>query len=91
MVHVPPAFSPAGDRVAFAQSVWQTANGALDWIVRDRVWTRASVWTPDGRQIALAGDRHAVSLRSAATGEAHGVLGRPRNEVTALAVARDGR
>ena len=49
------------------------------------------MFSPDGRQIALAGDRHAVSLRSVTTGELQGVLGRPRNEVAALAVAADGR
>jgi WD40 repeat protein len=88
--HARPAFSPRGERLALGQSVWDTATGALLWSVPDPTWTRASVFMPDGRQVAFAGDRHAVVLRNAGSGLAEGALGRARNEVRGIAISRDG-
>jgi WD40 repeat protein len=87
----PPAFSPSGDLIAFGQSVFETATGAFRWRAEDEAWTRAAVFSPGGDAIAFAGDRHAVVLRDAQTGSPTALLGRPRNEVFAMAVAPDGQ
>jgi WD40 repeat protein len=87
----PPAFSRRGDRLALGQSVWDAATGALLWMEPDPAWTRASVFSPDGRQVAFAGDRHQVLLRNAESGEVEGTLGQERNEVRGIAVSPDGR
>jgi len=86
-----PAFSPGGDLISFGQSVFETATGALKWRALDEAWTRAALFSPDGGRIAFAGDRHAVILRHAETGQPAGVLGRLRNKVVATAIAPDGQ
>lgn len=88
--HAPPAFSPGGERLALGQSVWDPASGALVWIVPDPTWTRASVFSPDGRFVAFAGDRHVVVLRNAGSGQTEGSLGCARNEVRGISMAPDG-
>ncbi len=87
----PPAFSPGGDLIAFGQSVFETATGALKWRALDEAWTRAAIFSPNDGPIAFAGDRHAVILRQAETGQPAGVLGRLRNQVVAMAIAPDGQ
>ena len=86
-----PAFSPGGDLIAFGQSVFETATGALKWRALDEAWTRAAIFSPNDGTIAFAGDRHAVILRNAETGQPAGVLGRLRNKVVAMAIAPDGQ
>lgn len=86
-----PAFSPGGDLVAFGQNVFETATGAFRWRAQDEACTRAAIFSPPGGPVAFAGDRHAVILRDAGTGEPAGVLGRLRNEVVAMDIAPDGR
>src|SRR6266540_2201758 len=82
--------SPGGDLIAFGQCVFETATGALKWHTLDEAWTRASIFSPSGGPIAFAGDRHAVILRHAQTGQPASLLGRLRNKVIAMAVAPDG-
>jgi WD40 repeat protein len=86
----PPAFSSGGDLVAFGQSVFETATGALKWRALDDAWTRAAIFSPNDGPIAFAGDRHAVILRDTETGQPARVLGRLRNEVAAIGIAPDG-
>jgi WD40 repeat protein len=87
----PPAFSHGGDVIAFGQSVFDTATGALKWQALDKAWTRAAIFSPNGSAIAFAGDRHAVILRHAETGQPASVLGRLRNQVVAMALAPNGQ
>ena len=87
----PPAFSPGGDLIAFGQSVFEAATGAHKWRALDEAWTRAAIFSPNDGTIAFAGDRHAVILRQAETGQPARVLGRLRNQVVAMAVAPDGQ
>jgi WD40 repeat protein len=87
----PAAFSPGGDLIAFGQSVFEAATGALKWRAHDDAWTRAALFSPGGDTIAFAGDRHAVILRHAESGQLAGVLGRLRNKVVAMAIAPDGQ
>jgi WD40 repeat protein len=83
----PYSFSPDGQMLSLGDTLVDVRLQKVRWDHSTSSWVRATVFTPDGRTVASAGDDHVITVRDVKTGKPRNVIGRRRNDVDTLAAS----